>query len=129
MKESGFEAAYRYLKPYEAYALERGLGEHPDSVMEVVATQCVYEDNVLLERARQALQPYDYVVLLLPTTDLDQSVRILEERQRVLFDGMEMNEHFVPHRSNHDLARLTVYTEGKTPEQTADEVLGLVQAR
>jgi hypothetical protein len=55
------------------------------------------------------------VVLLLPSPDVDHSVRILEERQRVLFDGMELNEHFVRHHSNHDLAKLTVYTDRKTP--------------
>lgn len=30
--------------------------------------------------------------------------------------------HFVKHPSNYRLAKAVVYTEGKTPEQTADEI-------
>ena len=66
------------------------------------------------------------MVLLLPSPDVDHSVRILEERQRALFDGMELNEHFVRHHSNHDLAKLTVYTDRKTPQETREEILSRI---
>ena len=33
--------------------------------------------------------------------------------------------HFVKHPSNYRLAKAIVYTEGKTPEQSADEILAL----
>jgi hypothetical protein len=34
-----------------------------------------------------------------------------------------MNTRFVKHPSNHELATITVYTEGKTPEATCQEIL------
>jgi hypothetical protein len=111
------------MKPLEAAALEQGLAEHPQSIVEVPATQAVYEDEQLLERARKALAPYPLVVLLAPSPDVDQSVRTIEARSRLIIDGLELNEHFVRHPSNAMLATITVYTAGRTPEQTAQQVL------
>ncbi|MCK7516287.1 MAG: hypothetical protein MZV64_00425 [Ignavibacteriales bacterium] len=39
-----------------------------------------------------------------------------------------MNEHFVRHHSNYDLAKYIAYTRDKTPEQTCDEVLNWVRS-
>ena len=38
-----------------------------------------------------------------------------------------MNEYFVRHPSNYRLAKLTVYTEGRSPEETRDEILERVR--
>ena len=124
--EQGFEACYHYLKPFQAYALERGLAAHPDAIVELDAEQSVYEDKALFDQVQQVLTPYPYIVLVLPSPDPDTSVRVLKERQRVMVDGMEINEHFVRHHSNYDLAKLTVYTKGKTPEETRDEILARI---
>ena len=124
--EQGFEACYRYLKPFQAYALERGLATNPDAIVELDAEQSVYEDKALFDRVQQVLAPYRCVVLVLPSPDPDTSVRVLKERQRVMVDGMEVQEHFVKHHSNHDLAKLTVYTKGRTPEETRDEILACI---
>lgn len=35
----------------------------------------------------------------------------------------DLNEHLIKHRSNHELAKFVVYTKGKTPEETCDEIL------
>ena len=36
---------------------------------------------------------------------------------------LEMNEQFVRHPSNIALAKMVVYTNGKTPEQTCNEIV------
>ena len=41
----------------------------------------------------------------------------------------DLNSHVIPHRSNYDLAKIVVYTEGKTPEETRDSVLTAVAAK
>jgi shikimate kinase len=118
----GFEGFLRYQSPFDTYALERGLAEH-SGVIELGALQVVPPDHELYERVRQALQPYANVVLLLPSPDADESICALDERSKVLYDGMELNEHFVRHRSNHDLAQIRVYTKGKTPAETCEEIM------
>ena len=37
-----------------------------------------------------------------------------------------INEHFLKHHSNYDLAKFIVYTKGKTPEETCEEILRLI---
>lgn len=124
-RQEGFTAKYRYWKPFEIHAVERVLGEHHDCVIDFGGGHSVYEDDALFERARRALAPYANVVLLLPSPDLDESVRMLRERHGgpIIDHGLDFDEHFVKHHSNHDLATLTVYTKDQTPDQTCDEIL------
>ncbi len=125
--KEGFLGLYHYWKPFEAYAVERLLGDSHGSVIDFGAGHSVFEDDALFARVQSAMQPCRNVVLLLPSPDLDDSVRFLRERT---WDGMagefDFHEHFVKHHSNHDLAKFVVYTKDKTPEQTRDEIIALV---
>ena len=126
--KDGFLGLYRYWKPFEAYAVERLLAERSDCVIDFGGGHSVFEDDALFARAQQALAPYENVVLLLPSPDLDESVRVLIEREGpCVSNGFDFHEHFVKHPSNHALARRVVYTAGKTPEETRDEILRLVK--
>jgi hypothetical protein len=123
-EKEGFLGIYRYWKPFEIHAVERLLSEHRDCVIDFGAGHSVYEDDALLERAKAALEPYPNVVLLLPSPDLDESVRLLKERtQGVVDNGFDFDEHFTKHRSNHELGKIVVYTKDRTPEETRDEIL------
>ncbi len=123
----GFWGIYQYWKPFEAHAVERLLSEHKKCVIDFGAGHSVYEDAFLFQRVRQVLQPYSNIVLLLPSSDLDESVQILNERNKYMPDGsLNINEHFVRHPSNYQLAKFTVYTKAKTPEETCNEILQLV---
>ena len=122
-REGGIEAVLRYWKPFEAYAVERLLVDRPLAVIAFGAGHSVFEDETLFGRVRIALDPFLNVVLLLPSPDIEESLRILEEREP---GGAEMNEHFLQHPSNFTLAKLTVYTKEKTPEDARDEILRLI---
>lgn len=124
----GFSSLLQYWKPFEAYAVERLLSEHEQCVIDFGAGHSVYEDVALFQRVQQALAPYPNVVLVLPSPDLDESVQILNERNEYVPDGKpNVNEHFVRHSSNYELAKFTVYTKGKTPSETCDEILYLIK--
>jgi hypothetical protein len=69
-------------------------------------------------------------VLLLPSSDPDESIQILNERNEYAPDGtLNINEHFVRHPSNYELAKFTVYTKAKTPEETWNEILRLASPK
>jgi shikimate kinase len=130
--EQGMVALLHHWKPYEAHTVERVLTEHSKCVIDFGAGHSVYEDAKLFARVQAALAPYPNVILILPSPDLDESVQILNERfaQLLEHEGIEMdpellkvNEHFVKHSSNHTLAKMTIYTNGKTPVETCDEIL------
>ena len=86
----------------------------------------------MFARVQSALAPYPNVILLLPSPDLDKSAEILNARfaQMLMEEVGEVNsalfavnEHFVKHPSNHLLAKMVVYTNDKTPEETCDEIV------
>ncbi|MGV0028655.1 shikimate kinase [Phormidesmis priestleyi] len=129
-ESEGFWGIYQYWKPFEAYAVERILSDYEHCVMDFGAGHSVYEDDALFQRVQQLLAPYSNVVLLMPSPDRDESVQILNERNEYVPDGQpNVNEHFVKHPSNDRLAKFTVYTQGKTPDETCEEILNLIGHR
>ena len=76
------KAADRYFQTFFPAALERLLAEYPQHIIDLGAGHTVYDDEALFARVRHALAPYRRVVLLLPSPDLDESVRVLRERAR-----------------------------------------------
>jgi shikimate kinase len=125
----GFWGIYQYWKPFEAHAVERLLSEHRNCVIDFGAGHSVYEDYSLFQRVQRVLASYSNIILLLPSSDLDESVQILNERNEYVPDGnLNINEHFVRHPSNYNLAKFTVYTKAKTLEEICNEILQLVGA-
>ena len=124
----GFWALYMYWKEFECYSVERLLSEHSNCVIDFGAGHSVYEIDTHFARVEKVMRPYRNVVLILPSPDKDGSVRLLSERmgKDVAPDDLDINEHFVRHHSNYDLAKHIVYTKGKSPEETRDEILELV---
>lgn len=134
----GCRAAYLYMQEFGVRAVEAILKEYRHHVIDFGAPYSTYEDDASLERVKKAFAPYRNVVLLLPSPDLDESTRIVKERMarreghdelrqwlRGLYveTGVDHEELYVRHHSNFQLARILVYTEGKTPEQTRDDIL------
>jgi len=127
--EGGFWNLYRYWKPFEAHAVKRILEDFKECIFDFGGSQTVYEDDGLFEQVRGLLEPYPHVVLLMPTPDQDESIHILHARNTYVSDDQwAVNEHFVRHHSNYDLAKHIVYTEGKMPEDTCAEVLQWVRS-
>jgi shikimate kinase len=125
-EENGADGYYNYIQPFHAYAIERALSEHQESVIEFAAEQSVYDDSQLLEKVEKILQPLTHVILLLYSPDTEESLRVIEENNTAIVNEMPINEHFVKHHSNHDLAKYVVYTKDRTPEQTSEEVLSKI---
>lgn len=126
-EKEGFLGIYQYWKPFEAYAVERLLAEHSNCVIDFGAGHSVYEDDELFTKVQQILEPYNNVVLILPSPDLKESIQILNQRNGGLVSNeVDFNEHFVKHHSNHDLAKIVVYTKGQSPEETCNDILAAV---
>lgn len=126
-------ALLEYFKPYEVYTVERVLQDHAGSVIDFGAGHTVHEDAALFARVQAAFAPHPNVILVLPAPDLDESVRVLNARMAALLERevgavdpaiLDLNAHYVRHPSNQRLARITVYTDGQTPEQTCAAILG-----
>jgi adenylate kinase family enzyme len=125
LDQHGLLATERYRRSFEPYAVERCLAEHPDHIVELGPSEIVHDKPALHERVARALAPHR-VFLLLPSPDATETECVVRERLRSGFPA-ELNRHFVSHHSNHELAGYTVYTEGRTPEQTRDEIIALLE--
>ncbi len=121
----GLLALYWYWKPFEIDSLERFTAEHHGCVFDLGAGHSVYEHRTFFERARRALALFRNVVLLLPSPDTETSVALLHARgaDKEVASDFDFTTHFVTHPSNRELATHVVYTAGKTPEATCDEIL------
>jgi len=128
----GMRGLIDYWKPYEAHAVERALQVYKDCVIDFGAGHSVYDDQTLFQRVDQALKPYQFVFLILPSPDLDRSVKVVNERfSQLLIDEvgkvdpelLDLNEHFVRHPSNHQLSKKTFYTEGRSVLKTCQAML------
>lgn len=126
--QAGFWARYLYWKEFECHAVERILAEHEHCVIDFGGGHSVYENNNHFARIRSALEPYRNVVLLIPSDDVEESLQILADRKdrRTEPNTYNINEHFLRHHSNYDLAKHIVCTKNRTPEQTTDDLLDVL---
>jgi Shikimate kinase len=127
--EQGFLTTHRQWEAVRAHATERVIAECGRVVIDLGAGHTHYEDSMMFDRVRRAIEPCPNVILLLPSADLDRSVCLLRERCRSdrgsdwIHDSYDFIEHWVKDSCNHDLATLTVFTEGKTPAETCAEII------
>jgi shikimate kinase len=128
--ERGMAGILDYWKPFEAHSVERVIQDYDHCVIDFGAGHSVYDDNALFERVKKALEPYPNVVLLLPSADKEEAISILNTRippdvpAEIISWYKEMNAYFVKQHSNADLAKITVYTQGQTPDETCNEIIG-----
>jgi hypothetical protein len=127
--EQGFLATHRQWEPVRVHAIERVLSECGRVVLDLGAGHTHYEDPMMFDRVKQAISSCPNIILLLPCADLDRSVCSLKERCIAergvdwVQDGYDFIEHWVKDSCNHDLATMTIFTEGKTPMETCEEIL------
>jgi hypothetical protein len=76
-----------------------------------------------MARVRAALATHPNVILLLPSPDKDETIAILRERMTGRIGGLDLNRFLLTSAELRELATLTVFTNGKTPEATADEIV------
>jgi shikimate kinase len=123
LKEQGFYELTKYWKPFEAHAVERLLSEPEAAIVDLGGGHSVYEDETLFARVKKALSPFPNVILIMPSPDPLESISVLNERTGgYVSNGFDFHENFVRSRCNYELAKHTVYTKGKTPEETYAEI-------
>jgi len=128
-RQEGFVAYIYYRQLFAAHAVERLLAEHAGCVIDFGAD--IFESRDMLARVQAALSAYPNVVLLLPSPDPAESRRILAERdpsppKDIHFDLLA---YYLNHPTYAALAKITVYTTGKTPEETCEEILDRVNLK
>jgi hypothetical protein len=128
-------------QPYDIQVVERFLLEHskPDHrcIVDFGVSHSIY-DGGKFARIEQILAPY-LVVLILPSPNLEESVAILLKQIRAHGGGglkgsnltdeqiNASNRYILEHPSNYKLAKITIYTKGKTTQETSKEICQKLQ--
>ena len=125
--ERGDLGAYLWWQQGHPHAVRRVLEDYPDAVIALGAGHTTYADAELFEEVRSLLAPCA-TVLLLPSPDNEESLRLLRRRAIErnggdwIMDGVDILDQWVSGEQNRLLASVTAYTDGRTPEELADHV-------
>ncbi|HRV92992.1 MAG TPA: AAA family ATPase [Anaerolineae bacterium] len=118
---------------YDVFVIEKFLKEHSNEVcvFDFGVGHSVYDNDECFEQIQQILFPYINIVLILPSPSQEESLEILLDQIRKHWakgDGLsdtqinEINKYVINHHSNYDLAKMIVYTKGKSSQETSEEI-------
>ena len=89
-------------------------------IVDFGAGHSVYDDSNKFNEVKNTLSKFKNVVLLLPSTDLEKSLKILENRST---GDYTPNRKFITSPCNRELATMTVYENNRTPGEIANEII------
>ncbi len=124
-EQGGFLALVFYRQLFDPYSVEQVLGEYPEAVIDCGAGVGPYESHEQFNRVQALFEPVPNIFLLLPSPDMEETLSILRQRDHdppidLQFD---INQHFLNHPGYRMLAKHTIFTKGKTPDQTCLEII------
>lgn len=127
----GWVAAEREWEPARAHAVERAVPDHPDTVLAFGAGYTSFTGPEYADQVRRALAPVPDVVHLLPSPDPVRSVVVLRERAIAsrgkdwIIEGHDWIAEWVADPLAAEVAAATVYTDGISPEESAEQLVQL----
>ena len=124
------EAAFAYMKPFEARYAAHILQQYTSAVFDFSAGYTVYADDALFTSVQASLAPYKHVVFLRYSADPQESLAALQTRHAEAPEALyaALNKQFIESPCNGMLATLTVDTKHKIIDQVADEVIAAIRA-
>jgi energy-coupling factor transporter ATP-binding protein EcfA2 len=81
-------------------------------------------DCIQLSKIEELMKPFPNVFLFLPCEDVEESIKITEERRG---HELGLNRFFLEHESNKRLAKFVIYTKDTTPEECMEKVLAIIR--
>lgn len=130
-EENGLLEAYEYRRSFYDRLVPLFLAKHETGVLDLGGGHPIVPDPIKQQAIKDALAPYEHIFLLMPTPDANASINILRTRNKLSEDEPDFNELYFKNgnRTFWDIAKFPIYTEGKTPEQTREEVMRLLNMR
>lgn len=122
----GYHAEYAYRRAFFARGVLAFLAEFQEGILELGGGHPVVPDPGEQARIADALRPLPNVVLLMPREDLEESLEILRGRLGPEAARVDPNRIFMGDGVLEGLARHTVLTDGRTPEEVCEAVLARI---
>lgn len=121
-KESGLYAMLSYMNEFKSKILNSIIDDHPGHIIDLGGSAQCFDEPEQVARAQQAFNPIPDIFLLLPSQDLATNITSLPG----LKEDYPINAYLIMHPTNQLFAKKTVYTLGKTAEQTMLEIIDMI---
>lgn len=129
-RATGFMNRFKSADEYNAFMIktqiERAEKEGIPGIVDFGAGHSVYDDDNLFEYVKKLLSKFQNVVLLLPTQDIEESIQILASRST---GDYSPNRKFMTSPCNRELATMTIYENGRKPDEIAEEIIRIIENR
>jgi len=116
-KNEGAYAMIQYMNEYKSQILEPIIRDHPNHIIDLGAGAHSFDEPHQIERAKNAFNLVDEVMLLMPSKDLEVNIRSLPGFK----ENWEVNTYLIMHPTNNLFATKTIYTHGKSPDEILDD--------
>ncbi len=124
-KSKGIEGWYLYQKPFELNAVKNIMRNNKNAVIEFGGGQSVYEDETQVKEFISLMSGEKHIFLLLPCIDKNRAIEILDKRIGDEDAEKILNRIFINSYTNTQVANYIIYTEGKTPDETIEEIISI----
>ena len=106
--------------------LERTKKNDEYGIVDFGAGHSVYDDILIFEDVKEMLQPFQNIVLLLPSQDEQEALEIMKKRST---GDTRNNQKFFESPCNKALATMTIYENGRTSSEVAEEIISKIKER
>ena len=124
-KNEGAYAMIQYMNEYKSQILEPIIRDYPNHIIDLGAGAHSFDEPHQIERARDAFNLVDEVILLIPSKDLEINIKSLPGFK----ENWEVNTYLIMHPTNKLFSTKTVYTHKKTPEEVLRDTKQILEIK
>ena len=129
-RDTGFSENFRNVDEFNYFMISKIIkdakNQNTYGIVDFGGGHSVYDDKEIFEKVKEQLKPFKNIVLLLPCVDEEQALKIMNARST---GDARDNLKFIKSSCNRELATITVYGNGRTPSDIADEIISLIKKR
>lgn len=128
LRRKGIRARFDTSEEYNLYLIKNVIqnAEKEDipGIADFGAGHSVYDNERIFGEVKKELSKFKNIVLILPSADVKESLDIMEKRST---GDTRNNRKFITSPCNRDLATITVYANGRTPKEIAEEIMQKIE--
>ncbi|MGV6862391.1 MAG: hypothetical protein ACWA41_11505 [Putridiphycobacter sp.] len=140
LKTEGFESLLLYARQFFGLKDLKSILFTFKGIIDLGASDSYYVSDLRRDDFEKLMGKFNNVFLILPSADPEESIQILNDRLQARYENntlkkpviesyLKMNAAFIKCETSKKVAKYVIYTKGKTVEECAREIVGLLKYR
>lgn len=121
--EHGEYAMISYMNEFKSKTIKSIINDHPGHIIDLGGGAQTFDEPHQVKTVLKALEHIPNVFLLMPSSDLATNIKSLPG----LKENYPINAYLIMHPTNELFSKKTIYTQGKTPEETMHEIINHIK--